>query len=366
MVIVVVVIIVILDDRTVAILSLRIILLIPFDPLTNTLPFCINFPYHDIDLEEKKRLDKTCERARSYVGRVLFDKKCQGSCVLVEWLQKTYILTCRHVVFDEGIGIIPMNHLSCLFGKESYSRKKGNLQYLGSTNSELDLAFFLVDGTGNIEGFELNIDVDIYQGQPIMLAGFPIALADLEGKLVSVPKIQSGRVAAAGSFHDIAFGDISGSMPNTSGGAIVSTTDGGKSVFGIHEGVAYHEDLSNKVGHVIEKQIKIKREKKYLLQKDPETAVSDGSPNATPEKSKMPDLKELDISKEATTVSPEGKTRSRGLYASANIPQKGAMSYFATNKTIAAIFSWNEKIFGEIGETAQSTVAKTSQRKRKA
>ena len=58
MVIVVVVIIVILDDRTVAILSLRIILLIPFDPLTNTLPFYINFPYHDIDLEEKKILEK--------------------------------------------------------------------------------------------------------------------------------------------------------------------------------------------------------------------------------------------------------------------------------------------------------------------
>lgn len=301
------------------------------------------------------------------MGRVLFGKKCQGSCVLVEWLQKTYILTCRHVVFDEDSGIIPMDLLSCLFGKVSYSRKKGNLQYLGSTNSELDLAFFLAgDETSNIEGFDLNIDVDIYQGQPIMLAGFPIALADLEGKLVGVPKIQAGRVAAAGSFHDIAFGDISGSMPNTSGGAIVSTTDGGKSVFGIHNGVAYHEILDDKVGHVIEKPIKTKREKKYLLVKDPETAVSDGSPNATPKKGNMPDLKKLDISQEATTVSPEGNTRSRGLYASANVPQKGAMSYLTTNKTIAAIFSWNEKIFGEIGETEQSTVAKTSQRKRKA
>lgn len=145
-----------------------------------------------------------------------------------------------------------MYHISCCFSEQTYSLKDNNLQYLGSSNTELDLAFFQVIEAGKgdsceidekeVKGFNLNVDFDIYQGQPIILAGFPIALASLEGKLEKTPKIQGGRVAAAGSYHDIAFGDISGSLPNTSGGAIISTIDIGNGLLGVHMGAVWHED----------------------------------------------------------------------------------------------------------------------------
>lgn len=120
--------------------------------------------------------------------------------------------------------------------------------------------------------------------------------------------------------------------------------------------------LDNKIGQKIEKSPKIKRGQKFILQKDqvisdPSSAVHDGQLNAYPKKSNMPDLKKLDIS-------PEGNTRFRSLYASANVPQKGAMSYFVTNQTIGNIFTDNETIFGDVGETAQSSFAKFTSRKR--
>ena len=66
-------------------------------------------------------------------------------------------------------------------------------------------------------------------------------------------------------------------------------------------------------------------------------------------------------------VSPVGSTRLRGMYASDNIPYKGAMSYFVTNATIGKILKANQNIFGEIGKTDQSAVLTkmSSQRNRK-
>lgn len=101
----------------------------------------------------------------------------------------------------------------------------------------------------------MSINFDVYQEQSTILACFPISLTDLEGELENVGTIQAGRVATAGSFHDIAIGDTSGCMFNTSGGAIISTTDFGKGILGVHMGVVWHQDLENKDDQVIMPEI---------------------------------------------------------------------------------------------------------------
>ena len=60
------------------------------------------------------------------------------------------------------------------------------------------------------------------------------------------------------------------------------------------------------------------------------------------------------ITADIQIVSPAGNTRLRGMYASDNIPYKGAMSYFVTNATIGKILKANQNIFGKIGKTDQS------------
>ena len=201
------------------------------------------------------------------MGRVIVHDKCQGSCVLVSWLDKCYILTSRHVVFEEAEGGIPTKSISCIFEKRIFSPEKNTLKYFGSSNSEIDLAFFLVGTSKVSKGFILETHRDIYHGQDIMVAGYPIALGDVEGKLVNSVKIQCGRVSSAGSFHDIAFTDISGCLPNTSGGAMISSTDSGKHILGIHMGAIWHEDLDNKVGHVTEVFPKSKVGQEYRLKR---------------------------------------------------------------------------------------------------
>ena len=221
------------------------------------------------------------------------------------------------------------------------------------------MAFFLVKSPDFIEGFILEINRDIYHGQEIVMAGFPLALADVEGKLVTSAKFHSGRVSAAGSFHDTAFTDISGCLPNTSGGAMISSIDSGKHILGIHMGVIWHEDLDNKLGHVIEELPEIEVGKEYHLWVDevlPSTPPDSPAPDGAPRKGDTSKLKELTPSSTADIpiVSPAGNTRSRGMYASDNIPFKGAMSYFVTNATILKILKANQEIFGEIGKTDQS------------
>jgi Trypsin-like peptidase domain len=193
------------------------------------------FPPHDIDVDEKGRWEKTYRNVQQFVGRVFFHKVCQGSFALLVWLKKLYIITCRHVVFDEDMGGIPIFCLFFVIQNMSFSAKEGNLKYVGSTNSELDLSFFEVQNEA-VKGFHLDVNHDVYQGQSITIAGFPSGLEELEGELEKEPKVQSGRVAAAGSVNKVAFSDISGSLPNTSGAAMISTMDFGRTLYGIHGG----------------------------------------------------------------------------------------------------------------------------------
>ena len=281
-------------------------------------------------------------------------------------------MTSRHVVFDQDEGGI-FSSISCHFQERIISLEEETLEYLGSSNCEIDMAFFLVKSGEFVVGFILEINRDIYHGQDIIVAGFPIALVDVEGKLVSSVKFYCGRVSSAGSFHNIAFTDISGCLPNTSGGAMISSTDSGRHILGIHMGAIWHEDVDNKVGHVIEVMPKIKVGQEYRLKKD--RILPSRLPNppslldGTPMKGDISKLEELapSITANIQTVLPEGNTRLRGMYASDNVPYKGALSYFVTNATIGKILKANQEILGEIGKTDQSAVLQkmTSKRNRK-
>lgn len=251
------------------------------------------------------------------------------------------------------MGGIPIFCLSFVIQKKTFSAKAGNLEYVGSTNSELDLSFFIVRNEA-VEGFILDVNRDAYQGQSITLAGFPSGLEELEGKLEKDPKIQSGRIAAAGSFNRIAFSDISGSLPNTSGAAMMSVVDCGRTLFGIHGGAVYYEDTSNKLTDEIEKSPRVKDKDVYDVVKD---AIVEQAPD-------LPDVKEL-------YDSPEANIRSRGLHATDNIQHKGAMTYYMTNTTIANFLRANENEFGMLGEcetlldtVVSGPVAMGSRRKR--
>ena len=83
---------------------------------------------------------------------------------------------------------------------------------------------------------------------------------------------------------------------------------------------------------------------------------SPGLLDRTPMKGNTSKLEELTPSSTADIpiVSPAGNTRLRGMYASDNIPFKGAMSYFVTDVTILKILKANQEIFGKIGKTDQS------------
>jgi Trypsin-like peptidase domain len=303
-----------------------------FAPLFNYI--CLYaFPPHDIDVDEKGRWEKTYRNVQQFVGRVFFHEVCQGSFALLVWLKKLYIITCRHVVFDEDMGGIPIFCLSFVIQNMSFSAKEGNLKYVGSTNSELDLSFFEVQNEA-VKGFHLDVNHDVYQGQSITIAGFPSGLEELEGELEKEPKVRSGRVAAAGSVNKVAFSDISGSLPNTSGAAMISTMDFGRTLYGIHGGAVYYEDTVNKLKYENEKTTRIRQKDIYNLVNDKTLAEA---PN-------LPNVKEL-------YDSPEGNVRSRGLHASDNMKHKGAMTFFMTNSTIASFLMANEIEFGMLGET---------------
>lgn len=119
---------------------------------------------------------KTYENAKKFVGRVYFGKECQGSFALVIWLGKPYIITCRHVVYNEDLGGIPIFKLSFMIQNKIFSAEEGgNSEYVGSTNSALDLSFFLVKSKVT-NGFSLDAGRDVYEGQSIIMASYPSGL----------------------------------------------------------------------------------------------------------------------------------------------------------------------------------------------
>ena len=291
-------------------------------------------------------------RANENVGRVLYDGDCVGSCASVllclsPALGTTamYILTCRHVVFDEDEGGILMYDLAFNFTGRTYSEACGNLEYVGSSDPEHDLSFFKVIGEDYpLHGFSILDGLDVYQGQSIVVAGFPIAI-DQEGILTSSTKHLAGIISAVDAIEVIALADISASMPNMSGGAVLSKGGEFKYLLGLHMGVCWHEERAHKIkgaepsgaSQELLSENAIAVEQLYLVQdktvliKPIKPAVDENEQSiASPCKEAIPAIDALSV-----VESPPENTRSRGLYAMENIPQKGSMAYFVPKRTIA-------------------------------
>jgi hypothetical protein len=108
--------------------------------------------------------------------------------------------------------------------------------YHGSSDAERDLAFFKVIGNLlHAGGFPLSSSTRVYQGHSIAIFGFPFAV-DEEGIFIEDPKLLLGVVSAAGAAIDIALTDISGLMPNMSGGAVLGKVNNYTVLVGIHLG----------------------------------------------------------------------------------------------------------------------------------
>ena len=235
------------------------------------------------------------------------------------------------------------------------------MEYLGSTNSELDLSFLLVKIEG-AEGFTLDAGHDVYDGQSIIMASYPSGLEELEGELENKPKFQSGRISSAGNVNLIVLTDISGSMPNSSGAAMISDISDGRTLYGIHGGAVYYEDTDNKLKSETEETPRISENDMFNLVKD-ETFVERVVDEASDSENDSHSTESYD--------SPVGNVRSRGLYASDNIQHKGGKSYFITNSTIVEFLSYNQTEFGQLSKNASlidivvsSNFAKGSQRKK--
>jgi hypothetical protein len=260
---------------------------------------------------------------------------CVGSCALVRLENNVkYIITSRHVVFDEDEDCIFINSISFKVGSQTYSNIIGNVKYHGSSDSERDLAFFQV--IGNLPhkgGFHLSLSTNVYQGQSIGIFGFPLAV-DEEHKFIDDPKLLLGSVSAAGAAIDIALTDISGSMPNMSGGAVLDKMYNYSVLAGIHMGNIWHDAKDKKpVNEVAEvtytpsdHQMRYDR---LIIPTEPTVAavVDDQSPES-PEKAEVPNMEALILG------SPPENARSRGFYAVENIPHKGSMTYFVPSHTI--------------------------------
>ena len=288
-------------------------------------------------------------RANENVGRVLDGGHCVGSCASVLLCTNPalgttamYILTCRHVVFNEDEGGILMYDLAFNFAGRTYSAACGNLEYVGSSDPKNDLSFFKVIGEkSSLHGFSILDGLDVYQGQSIVVAGFPIAI-DQEGILTSCTKFLAGIISAVDAIEVIALADISASMPNMSGGAVISKVGEFKYLLGLHMGVFWHEERAHKIkgaepsgaSQELLSENAIAVEQLYLVQDKiipikPAVKENDQS-IASPCKEAIPAINALSI-----IESPPENTRYRGLYAMENIPQKGSMAYFVPKRTIA-------------------------------
>lgn len=237
----------------------------------------------------------------------------------------------------------------------------GNSEYVGSTNSALDLSFFLVKSKV-ANGFSLDAGRDVYEGQSIIMASYPSGLEELVGELENKPKFQSGRISSAGSVNLIALSDISGSMPNSSGAAMISTVSDGRTLYGTHGGAVYYEDTANKLKSETEETPRIFEEDMFHLIKDVTILelVEDESSNSG-----------NDSDSPESFNSTVGNVSSRGLHASDNIQHKGATTYFITNSTIVRFLRNNETEFSFHGKNNRlidtvvlSTLAKGSKRRK--
>lgn len=244
------------------------------------------------------------------VGRVFFGDQGVGSCVTLFLNKVTYIITCRHVAFDIDAQYIPLYHLRFIFNDRAYAST--NFSYHGSSET-LDVCFFILrESLAADKCFLISSEDFVYQGMAIVVAGFPLALDDVE--LGDVPKFMTGRVSAGG-IANVAVSDIACTLPNTSGGAVFSTNGSGRYLLGIHLGSHYHEDESYKS---FDSEISLRPLVEWI-----QDSIFDEAPPISPT---------LEMAVE--TTSPLENTRVRSKYCEVNMQHKGSMSYFSTTAPI--------------------------------
>ena len=278
-----------------------------------------------------------------------------------------YIVTCRHVVYDDELGGIPMYCLSFNFGidKQVYSAENENITFVGSSTPAIDLSFFQVETDTKVGFTPIN---DIHQGQSIIAVGFPFA-TDVEKILPESPKMLAGIVSAGGFLNDVCLADFPGSMPNMSGGAVLSIINGEEKAVGILGGLVWHEVKEHRLDTdedalgdenveqspvvnyalILDKVIQQEPAFDETMELCYSSPMKDGDNGGKGDKDggKEGDKggecdKEGDKGgegdKEGEAVgSPFANTRSRALYAMDNAPHKGAIAYFMPASTILRI-----------------------------
>ena len=297
-------------------------------------------------IAEKAKWEAISKRTTESVGRVFFGTECVGSCVALSLHSGVYIITCRHVAFDEDSRHIPLYHLMFTFNKRAYTAS--DFVYRGS-NKSLDLCFFLLrNSLARAFCFSINPDQFLYQGMGIVVAGFPAALDEMD--YARGPKFNSGRVSAGGINEDLAVSDVSSTLPNMSGGAVFSTIGEGECLLGIHLGAHYHEDNSYKLVDAVEEEEEEEEEDVGTLT---ELTLDDLCLRAP-----VADAETATESLGVIISSPPTNTRTRSIYGEQNVKHKGSMSYFCTVAPIRRLLE--KKALLKAGAMQQSRKRKGS------
>jgi hypothetical protein len=112
------------------------------------------FPYLHPFLPESKKWPMILDTVSENVGGVYFGSECAGSRVIFRFRDDTmYIVTCRHVVYDDELSGIPIHCLSFSFGIDKrHSAENENITFVGSSTPAIGLSFSQV-GTDTEVGF---------------------------------------------------------------------------------------------------------------------------------------------------------------------------------------------------------------------
>ena len=164
--------------------------------------------------------------------------------------------------------------------------------------------------------------------------------------MINHTKLLSGKVSASNCNDDIALSDITAVMPKMSGGAVLRSASELKYQLGIHMGVIYHEETTQKQIKEVE-QVSSSAPVEFLGENALETksvtlfedrivlikpaVVKNDQSIASPCKEVIPEINALSI-----VGSPPENIRSRVLYAMENKPQEGSMTYFLPKRTLVA------------------------------
>ena len=278
----------------------------------------IQFSY----LKDVIHTNEISEFCRYNVGRVIFAGRCAGTCAVVSFKGRTLIITCRHVVYDEALKKIPLYAVSFAFNNSTVVYTSEDFTYVGS-NSTFDVSIFVMKKKPTLsQGFKLSSS-NCYQFQPIILTCFPQA-TDVDKIAHDSTKIYRGTVSAAENHYTEALTDIT-PMPNSSGGPVLSRSDH-RMLLGIHMGVTYHENTTNKLSRPAPPRPSTRS---YVLVTDDalikpikrrksRSAQVTGRPDSPPDQS-------------------PGNTCKRSLYACDNVEHKGALAYFVTSGNLIAL-----------------------------